>query len=131
MRAQFYELRGDVENASKYFKLAKQRRLTGYNLQTMENYKKMRKILRERTIQLICVQYPVRSIEPLKKMLQPHEDIIFVDNEKIFKKAIQQEVYDEYFIDIFAGDFGHCTEKGNKLLAENIADVISREYFHK
>jgi hypothetical protein len=32
---------------------------------------------------------------------------------------------------MFAGDFGHCTVKGNTLLAQNIADVILREVFNK
>jgi hypothetical protein len=30
---------------------------------------------------------------------------------------------------MFAGDFGHCTDKGNRLLAENIATVILKEVF--
>jgi len=33
--------------------------------------------------------------------------------------------------DMFGGDFGHCTQKGNKLLAGNIADVILKEVFGK
>jgi len=32
---------------------------------------------------------------------------------------------------MFGGDFGHCTPKGNRLLATNIADVILKEVFHK
>lgn len=39
--------------------------------------------------------------------------------------------YKEYFGDMFAGDFGHCTKKGNRLLAENIANVILKEVFGK
>jgi len=39
--------------------------------------------------------------------------------------------YNDYFTDMFAGDFGHCTRKGNRLLAENIANVILKEYFHR
>jgi hypothetical protein len=54
-----------------------------------------------------------------------------VDNENIFKDALQQATYSEYFIDMFAGDFGHCTEKGNKVLAENIVNVILKEVFNK
>lgn len=59
------------------------------------------------------------------------QDIIFVDNEKIFKQAVKKSSYDEYFTDNFAVDFGHCTPKGNRLLAENIANVILREVFNK
>jgi hypothetical protein len=32
---------------------------------------------------------------------------------------------------MFGGDFGHCTPKGNMLLAQNIADVILGEVFNK
>ena len=32
-------------------------------------------------------------------------------------------------MDMFGGDFGHCTVKGNRLLAENVARVILKEIF--
>jgi hypothetical protein len=67
----------------------------------------------------------------LKEILGYSKDIIFVDNEKIFKDALKEESPKEYFTDMFAGDFGHCTPKGNRLLAQNIADAILKEYFHK
>jgi len=64
-------------------------------------------------------------------MLKPYEDIIFVDNEMTFKNALKQSRCDEYFADMFAGDFGHCTPRGNRLLAKNIADSILRECFDR
>ena len=74
----------------------------------------------------------MRNIEPLKKILQGNEEgVIFVDNEKIFRDALKKASYREYFSDTFGGDFGHCTPKGNKLLAENIANVILKEVFGK
>jgi len=57
--------------------------------------------------------------------------VIFVDNERIFKDAIGKKGYNKYFTDMFGGDFGHCTQKGNKLLAENIANAILKEVFNK
>jgi len=54
-----------------------------------------------------------------------------VDNEQVFKNAVKKSSLQEYFVDMFGGDFGHCTDKGNKLLAENIANVVAREVFHK
>jgi len=50
--------------------------------------------------------------------------MIFVDNEAVFKNALKDASFKDYFIDLFAGDFGHCTEKGNRLLAQNIASVL-------
>ena len=73
----------------------------------------------------------MRSIEPLKKIFAQDEGIIFVDNESIFREALKKASHKEYFEDMFGGDFGHCTEKGNKLLAENIANVILKEVFNK
>jgi len=104
-----------------------------YSSITVNNYHMLKQILDKRKIKLICVQYPVRNIAPLKKMFKEEMEgsIVFVDNEKIFKDAVRKEGYKEYFRDMFGGDFGHCTKKGNRLLAENIANVILKEYFNK
>ena len=67
---------------------------------------------------------------PLKKMFKDSNGIIFVDNEKIFKEALKNASFKEYFMDMFAGDFGHCTPKGNKLLAKNVANAILKERFN-
>ncbi|MFC2048741.1 tetratricopeptide repeat protein [Elusimicrobiota bacterium] len=98
-----------------------------YNQNTSTNLRKLKKIAAENSIQLVFVQYPMRRIEPLKKMLEPYDGISFVDNEKSFKDAVNREGYDKYFVDRFAVDFGHFTEKGSRLLAENIAGVILDE----
>ncbi|MCB4792522.1 MAG: tetratricopeptide repeat protein [Elusimicrobia bacterium] len=95
------------------------------------NYKKLSGVLKKRGIRYICMQYPLRKIGILRNIFYKDKDIVFVDNEKIFTDVVQKEGYDEYFRDIFAGDFGHCTIKGNKLLAKNIADTIIKEVFHK
>jgi tetratricopeptide (TPR) repeat protein len=102
-----------------------------YSARTINNFQEVKKILDKHNICFVCVQYPMRSVLPLKKIFQIQEGIIFVDNEQIFKKAVKKSGYKEYFIDMFAGDFGHCTEKGNRLLAENIANVILKEAFGK
>ena len=92
----------------------------------------IKEILTKKGIKLVCVQYPMRSIEPLKKIfIGDEEGIIFVDNEKIFRDAVKKEGNTAYFKDMFSGDFGHCTYKGNKLLAENIANTILKEVFNK
>jgi len=98
---------------------------------TIRNYKKIKEILDKKKIKLVCMQYPMRSIKPLKEIFEGEKNIIFVDNEWVFKRAVRKGCYKDYFRDMWAGDFGHCTDKGNKLLAENIANVIAREVFHK
>ncbi|MDP2924044.1 MAG: tetratricopeptide repeat protein [Candidatus Omnitrophota bacterium] len=104
----------------------------GYYIPVMRsNYKKLKEILDKRKIQLVCVQYPVRSVEPLKKIFKKTDGIIFIDNEKVFKEALRKAKYTDYFTDIFGGEFGHCTQLGNHLLAENVANTILKEYFRK
>jgi tetratricopeptide (TPR) repeat protein len=98
-----------------------------YNSMTIHNYRMLKQILDKRKIKLVCVQYPMLNIGPLKGIFENENGINFVDNEKIFKEAIQKQPYEEYFEDMFAGDFGHCTPKGNRLLAENIANAILKE----
>ena len=120
--------RGGGQDPTEYREKAKVRRGRFYNEMTYNNYQKLTRILAEKEIQLISVQYPVRDVDSLKMILESAKGIIFVDNEKVFKDALKNSSYDEYFTDLFAGDFGHCTEKGNKLLASNVARVILREH---
>jgi tetratricopeptide (TPR) repeat protein len=122
---------GDDDLARDYYDQANALRRDYYNPLTQNNYRKIKKILDDKNIKLICVQYPVRSAEPLKKIFEGEAEVVFVDNEKIFKDALRKSSYEEYFTDIFGGDFGHCTAKGNRLLAENIAHTILKEIFHQ
>ena len=98
--------------------------LNHINPVTQANYHRIVEIIQQQGIKFIGVQYPVRIIDSLKKMLNPFKDIIFVDNERIFKDAVKQDGYEDYFSDSFGGNFGHCTPKGNRLLAENVANAI-------
>lgn len=124
-----YKEIGQDENAEQCHKKANATRLGDYNPVTVSNYRKIKSILDRRGIKLVCVQYPIRSVEPLKNIFVEEDGVIFVDNESIFKDAVFKDGYNEYFSDMFGGDFGHCREKGNRLLANNIANVISKELF--
>ena len=95
---------------------------------TMNNYKNLAKICKQNHIKLIAMQYPLRSLKPLKQMLAEFDEIIFINNEEIFKQALQKYNLEEIFRDRFAGDFGHCTELGNTLIAENVAETILKLY---
>jgi hypothetical protein len=77
------------------------------------------------------MKHHTRNVGPVKKMFKGEEGVIFVDNENIFIEAVKKTGFKEIFADMFGGDFGHCTQKGNQLLAANIADVILKEVFHK
>ncbi|MDD5130522.1 MAG: tetratricopeptide repeat protein [Candidatus Omnitrophica bacterium] len=122
---------GKPEQVQEYIEKAAESRLEYYNPVTVHNYRRLKDILSRQKIKLVCVQYPVRSVEPLKKIFPDDKGVIFVDNEKIFKEALKSASFNEYFKDIFGGEFGHGTDKANRLLAENIACTILKEVFSK
>ncbi len=114
-----YQMQGrGYENAKMYHKY-------------VYNYRKIKETLDQRKIKLVCVQYPRCSIKPLKNIFRLETNIIFVDNEKIFNDALMYAKYEDYFEDRFAGNFGHCTTQGNRILAENIAEQILKEFENK
>jgi len=129
--ANLYRQDSKDDLAGEYDKKVSELSLGEYSPVTVSSYHKLKEALDERGIKLVCVQYPMRSIGLLKKIFTGYDGIIFVDNEMVFKKKVKEEGYWEYFVDVFGGDFGHCTNKGNRLLAENIADVILKEMFHR
>jgi len=91
---------------------------------TVENYREIKKLIKNRGIPLVCVQYPLRSVNSLKNLFVNTENMIFVENRENFQKALAKSCYDDYFTDHVGGDFGHCTPRGNRLLAENVADAV-------
>jgi len=123
---------GNSRLAREYDKKVDKLRLNYYFAMTVSNYHKLKAVLDKRGIVYVCVQYPMRSLESLKKIFQGNaKGIIFVDNQRIFEDALKQGNYRDYFEDSFGGDFGHCAPEGNKILAENIANVILKEVFGK
>lgn len=125
-----YMKMGKTELAKKYANIADRLKGKYYNPITIKNYLKMKEILDKRGITYVFMQYPMRNVNLLKSIFQDDgEGIIFVDNEKVFRKALRKANYKSYFKDYFAGDFGHCTDKGNKLIAKNIAETIIKELF--
>ncbi|GEM_PF-666421 len=118
---------GDFEQSDKYFMLAEELRLNFPNKKTNDLYKSIIHKTMTYNKKIICMQYPVRSIIPLQKILSDEyyfDKIIFLSNEKKFKEMLKKYPYNYIFIDQFAGDFGHCTHFGNKLIAENAAKTI-------
>jgi len=115
----------EKERALQSYRMADRVRSEYYNPGTRHSFRQLKEVTGSRGVKLVCVQYPMRSVEPLKKIFNGYDsNIMFVDNESAFKAAVDRDGYQAYFTDMFAGDFGHCTEKGNRLLAENVADII-------
>ncbi len=108
-----------------------QLRVDEYGALTVDSYRRLKRILDKRGIRLICMQYPMRSVLPLKRIFDDGAGVLFVDNQGVFEEASKKGDYRDYFKDMFGGDFGHCTDKGNGIMAKNIADTIIKEVFGK
>lgn len=119
----------DYKKAEECFRTAEEFRLKYPNERTYGLYKLIIKKLTDNNIKVICMQYPVRSIEPLKQMLKNERyygQIEFLSNEESFKNLLKIKKYDDIFADQFAGDFGHCLDSGNILIAENVVESLSK-----
>jgi tetratricopeptide (TPR) repeat protein len=114
-----YQKTGEID---KMIKLS--RAHVGIGAKTQLNFQEVKDMTRRKGIELVVMQYPMRSLSALKESVGAASHILFVDNERIFKDAVSKENYADYFIDRFGGDFGHATPKGNHLLASNLATLI-------
>ena len=115
----------DRANIKKSKKLNKENTKKNYNYIIQEIYRNNGNIL------VFPMQYPTLSVEKLKQDLKdsPYYDkLIFISNEENFKQALQTHKTEDIFRDMFAGTFGHCTEFGNTLIAENVAETILKLY---
>jgi tetratricopeptide (TPR) repeat protein len=110
--------------AERYFARAREARAASVNPATRQNYGAMKDAVLRRGLRLVCVQYPMREVGALRALLSSDERVLFVDNEASFRRRVRREGPDRYFFDLFGGDFGHCTEAGNRLLAENVARAV-------
>jgi len=123
---ELYFTMGEEEKSKKYFEAARTLKELSekYLPSTIYHYNEIADAVFTHKARLICLQYPRRSIDTLKQIFWSDYPIIFIDNKDNFNEALAREGYNEYFSDSFAVFFGHCTPKGNRLIAETAADVI-------
>lgn len=119
-----YQKHGDTTLAEKYSRLAEERRVRRLLPVTRDNYRELAARLARRGIPLVAVQYPRRDVGLLQAALGEREGIVYVDNQASFDRAVARDDYETYFVNNFAGDFGHGTAAGNRLLAENVAAAV-------
>lgn len=122
--ATLYLERGDSSRAREYYARAEALRGSSFNPVTVASYRALKAELDRRGIRYACMQYPMRSIQPLKRLFAGESGVIFIDNEAPFKEGVARDGYYSLFRDIFGGDFGHCTEQGNRLIARNAAQAV-------
>ncbi len=94
---------------------------------TVQNYQKLRDVVLKSGKKLVCMQYPMRDVAVLESILGPDKRILFVENKSNFEETLRTRKLAEIFNDTFAGDFGHCTDLGNRMIASNLAAAIGRE----
>jgi len=116
----------NFKQAEKYFKIQKQILLNNHLRITVDNYKKLHNICKSNNIKLMAMQYPLRPVEALKIIFDDKSDVSFIDNESLFKNILKEKKMNEIFVDLFAGDFGHCTDFGNKIIAKNVAKSVKK-----
>ena len=100
--ASLCEEMGKPELAKKYAEKVNGARARYFAQVTINDYRKLKEILDRKGIKLVCVQYPIRNVGPLKRIFEKDKGVIFVDNERLFKEAVKRSSYKEYFIDMFA-----------------------------
>jgi len=129
--ARIFHEHGKYKEAEGYFEELNALEERYFRPSIKENYRKLRDIVLSHHLKLVAIQYPTRSVLPLKRLLEFNQRVIFVDNEQVFKEAVKEKGYQYYFTDSFGGSFGHCTLEGNQLLAQNISEVILNQIFKK
>jgi len=128
--SQTYAALGENEKSDRLKTILKKREGV-FNPVTRRDYQRIFTSLQKHNIKLVAIQYPMRSINNLKDMFDGDQEVIYVDNQKSFQQAVAKGTYYEYFHDRIFGDFGHSTAKGNRIIAQNIADAVAPFIPHK
>jgi hypothetical protein len=122
-------MKSDYVKGLKNLDMADAVRLTYDYTDISKKYKKILDLIIKKNIKYIAMQYPVRDVGSLKKIIEAtgyENDVIFVSNKENFRKDLMSDRKKYIFADLFAWDFGHCTEFGNRLIADNLAKEISK-----
>ena len=122
-----FMLNDQYDLGEQYLSMADKERLKYNYDEISKKYEKILDIIIPNGITYIAMQYPVRDIASLQKIIDntKYSDFVFyVSNKNTFRTALKDEHKKEIFKDLFAWDFGHCTDYGNRLIANNLAQVI-------
>jgi tetratricopeptide (TPR) repeat protein len=118
----YWLTRGHKKKAETFLRRAEELRAGRMPASLRQNFARLRDLAHLYRVRLICVQYPLRPVVPLRELCGPRA--LLVDNESVFKNALLGRDPTDIFTDFFAGNFGHATAAGNKLLAQDVARTI-------
>ncbi|MAE29905.1 MAG: hypothetical protein CMJ87_13135 [Planctomycetes bacterium] len=116
--------RGDLEGAAVALEQASDIEAELCPTATRDSYQALLDYCELYGIELVAAQYPRRNVIQLQRMFDPGQAVLLVDNQRSFEEAVARYGFSDLFIDRFAGDFGHATPRGNRLLAEGVADAV-------
>ncbi len=119
------EQSGNAARAADYRAQRDELELHRFREFTRFHYQRVVDTVRARGIPVIAMQYPLLSVESLRKLLDYREDVTYLENRTNFQEALLEVGYPGLFHDRFAGSFGHLTDHGNMLLAENVAELLA------
>ena len=94
---------------------------------TAGNYRGIRDLARREGALFVSMQYPTLDLASLNKILGTDAGTFFVGNKDNFRRALSEGRYEDYFRDRFRGTWGHCTGRGNALIAQNLADALLKD----
>ncbi len=99
--------------------------IKGTESELSENYRSFFRMVSQNGSKLVAVQYPTLPLESLKSHFKNSGDnVVFVSNEENFKKALETSKFEDLFADNFRGSWGHPTEKGHGLIAQEVLKSI-------
>jgi len=123
------EDQGRPQEAADLRERVRELRNASFDPATRDAYRGLREAVLERGATLVCMQYPMHDRESLQRMLAPAEGELYVDSEALFRDAVHRGRFEDLFLDMYGGDFGHPTAEGNRLLAEHLAEVLGTQVF--
>ncbi len=92
--------------------------------QTAASYERVGRLLRERGVAWIALQYPLRPLESLRALTAGFPEATLVELREPFLAAARREPAPRLFYDRFGGEFGHATPEGDRLIAEAAAEAV-------
>ena len=95
-----------------------------YSFHTISNLNSMVAISKKSGARLIFVQYALTKVDSLRSVIG--HDVLVISNYSVFQSALDKYGYDVLFHDKSGGNFGHATNFGNRILAENVATQLLR-----
>lgn len=126
-----YEELGDEERAALHRARARELATAHAPLATRVAFRQLRGLVEDAGVAAVLMQYPLREVALLEGLWGPASEAHFVDNEAGFREAVARLGWDALFTDRFAGDFGHCTAEGNRLIAENLVKSVFAPIFEE